>query len=527
VSYYNSGFPSESETKAHDFKPEFRTSLWAVPVAALLIPSLLAIGWIGPWIIFNTLATGHALVKQDWLLGLHSSTYIGGPAFWVIPALSFILALLVAINRKTDEGYSNDGYGRSRTIAPSTPTPPNLSRLNTFQIILALTCALFSIGLFIYHITTTAKSSAQYYDTSATIYTPSLKHPPVSLDAVIKDAHPSKTCALVGTSDVPNCIKVATLPSFIHPPSATTLLADFAAVTLPRGAAQLPSSLMLESTPTPTYSVIIDGSGTRVHAQGIEQLRNAKLSACTFAGPNKLDSAISGHDINSFDNQVADHNLSLVFNNKDIWGYCDRTRPVLIVPVSKQVTYHSAVVVAPAGVLVVTGSPSGAPKVHYEPHPKNIPGPVYPRSIANTQRTSLNWSAGRANNADQAFGYEPLATVKGTPSANYLEESTTNHHLYWVTPLTTDRYDPQSIIAYTVVRADKVTTGHLNPISLYVRTKATKPLYPTPTTLVTNLNGNIEIRTFLPKTDGCGRSPKELSHAKLTYCINLLTKYLH
>jgi hypothetical protein len=431
----------------------------------------------------------------------------------------------VAVGIKANEGHvDTDAWSRRRLAVP---VPPNLARLNTFQVLLTLSCALLSIGLFINHVSSTAKSSAQYYDTVATIYTPSLKHVPASLDALVKDAHPSATCALVGISDVPNCIKVAQLPSFIHTPSATSLLAAFSNVTLPKGAAQLPSSLTLETTSTPTYSVIIDGSGAHVPAQGIEQLRNGKLSACTFTGPNKLNAAISGTARNSFPNRVSNYNLSLTFNNKDIWGYCSATRPVLVVPVTKQVTYGSAVLTAPAGVLVVTGSPSGSPKVVYEPHPRGIPGPVYPRSIATTQRTSLNWSDGRGNNANHTFGYEPLATVKGTPSANYLEESTSNHHLYWVTPLTTDRYDPQSITAYTVVRADRVTIARLNPISLYVLTKPTKPLYPTPTTLVTNINGGIEIRSFPTKTDGCGTSPKQLSHAKLTYCINLLSKYLH
>jgi hypothetical protein len=70
---------------------------------------------------------------------------------------------------------------------------------------------------------------------------------------------------------------------------------------------------------------------------------------------------------------------------------------------------------------------------------------------------------------DGGFGYVPTdASAQEGNTSDYLLRDTATGHLEWVTPLTLRDSSSQLFVAYAISDADAVTSGSLNPLSIYV-----------------------------------------------------------
>jgi hypothetical protein len=190
---------------------------------------------------------------------------------------------------------------------------------------------------------------------------------------------------------------------------------------------------------------------------------------CTFSGRYELNRALNGARSNSLSNYIAEKYPSLIYSESDVWGYCKGSQPIVVFPVSTQLHYRTQTVNTPAGVLIMTGSRSGTPSLSYHANAANLPGPVYSTSIADSQLDQSSWAVGRMLRTRAQFGYEPTtAAAQNGNVSDYLLRSNTDGHTYWVTPLTLRGSASQLFVAYSMVRADTVRAGHLNPYRIYV-----------------------------------------------------------
>lgn len=121
----------------------------------------------------------------------------------------------------------------------------------------------------------------------------------------------------------------------------------------------------------------------------------------------------------------------------------------------------------------------GDPSLTYQPtvRPGEYPDQVYPESVAVAQVDATTWAAGRGelDNSGFGFGLTSVDTNASNPG-EYVLRSDTDGHFYFVTPLTPRNSGSQAVIAYAVERADEVTSGRLNPVSIYVQSDSADPV---------------------------------------------------
>lgn len=195
------------------------------------------------------------------------------------------------------------------------------------------------------------------------------------------------------------------------------------------------------------------------------------VETCRFTGKYAMRKALHGKLGQSLLDEIADYNKSLFFDEQDMWGYCDGKRPVIVIPVKTWNGYGHRATWYSAGVLTVTGSSSGKAQIR---HIKNatsaqFPGPVYPVSLAASQREETQWMAGIWNNWFRDFGYETTDVhSQAGNTSEFLLKSKKDGHLYWVTPLTARASDSQLVTAYSLIRADKANKGTFNALRIYV-----------------------------------------------------------
>lgn len=468
------GTETETDAKSINMK-RLRFALISIVAIWAVVPFLITI-W---WAVIAIIMSGFGGMKQDFWLTIHTNANVGGPTFWVWFTFCAFLSIGVAINL-----WSRDS-GKSR--GPYTRRNPYTRRYQQEQwsttpgkALSATTAVLVMIGLFmsISLAWNADKNVSRYYASATTFYAPNIANPPASLAALFKGASKPSSghCALTGAADVPSCVKQATLPQAGFYPRVSSLAG--AKVVMQRTSGSSQNVDLLENTLTylngngknGTWSGVRDGSGAFQPTEGVvEWTGTGNPTECYFGGRDKLSVAINGTKMNSLTNRMHNAYPELYWQDSDIWGYCNAAhRPVLVFPVAKQVHNLSAVVSAPAGVITVGGSSSGAPTMHYASHAANMPGPVYPETIAAQQRTASNWAAGRANEDRGLFGFEPSNSQANASNASeYLLKSKADGHDYWVTPLTLVNSKSQLFIAYAVTRADTVNAGHLNSFAVY------------------------------------------------------------
>jgi hypothetical protein len=330
------------------------------------------------------------------------------------------------------------------------------------------------------------KREASYYTGATVFYAPGLNPAPSSLRALTATARRApagRGCDYVGTADVPSCIRIGTLPDFdwsartASYEAASTIMSDSSALAsgvnvMTATVHYLPGAAAGQGV----WTAVLDGSGTRpTEGVAVWNGESNTVSICQFEGQDNFDRAFGGSGGDSLRNLIAQRFGSLTYIDHDVSGFCRGSgaaaRPVIVIPVERQIGWQQRTVLQPAGILVVTGSPSGDPVIAYQPTVRagEFPEQVYPESVEEDQLAAAEWAAGRGNMDNAGFGF--ALTSVDTNSFNpggYVLRSATDGHLYFVTPLTPNNSGSQAVVAYAVERADEVTAG-LNPLMIYVQ----------------------------------------------------------
>ncbi|MFD8598004.1 hypothetical protein ACFV1L_23650 [Kitasatospora sp. NPDC059646] len=314
-------------------------------------------------------------------------------------------------------------------------------------------------------------------------------------------------CDLVGTADVPACVKNAPMPDFDFEArtasyaAATKALTDSAGLSsgvhlmghslhyLPdakdtQGTQSAKDAQAAQAARGGVWTAVLDGSGEQpMEGVAVWDGRSNSVVSCAFRGDHAFGRAFGGTGAVSLRNLLAERFPDLVYSEQDIWGYCDgpdpRTaEPVVVISVARQTAFKQRTVVAPAGVLVLRGSKDGRPDMTYRPQvaPGELPGAVYPASVVRSQIREVQWLGGRGAKDDRGFGFSHTsAATNATNPGEFLLRSKADGHLYYVTPLVPRESSSQLVVAFAVLQADRVGDG-LNDLHVYVRADDAPPV---------------------------------------------------
>ncbi|GHF63306.1 hypothetical protein GCM10018790_46430 [Kitasatospora xanthocidica] len=437
--------------------------LW-MPLVAVLV-----------WLVKHLVFGGFGQQDQSYVLLLqqelfpHGSVLDATPLFWVWVAVG-LCGTVGAFGYVAQE--SGAGFGGWRV------------RLTLTLTVLAVVGSLVRVGTGLWD---DDKDAGRYYAAATVLDIPAGgAGTPRSVLPVTEHtrAGDGRRCDLVGTADVPACVKTEPMPDFDFEArtasyaAATKALTDSAGLT--SGVHLMGHSLHYlpdASQGGGVWTAVLDGSGEQpMEGVAVWDGRSNSVATCAFRGDHAFGRAFSGSGAVSLRNLLSERFPDLVYSDQDIWGYCDgadpRTaRPVVVISVARQTGWRQRTVLEPAGVLVLRGSPDGRPDTTYraEVEPGALPGAVYPASVVRAQIHEVQWLGGRGAKDDRGFGYAhtSAATNAGNPG-EFLLRSKEDGHLYYVTPLVPRESSSQLVVAFAVLQADR-TGGGLNDLHVYVR----------------------------------------------------------
>jgi hypothetical protein len=196
-----------------------------------------------------------------------------------------------------------------------------------------------------------------------------------------------------------------------------------------------------------------------------------RVETCRFTGDYALNRAFSAMWGKDLWNSVASSYPTFYYNESDMWGYCDGDEPIIVIPGVHLGFTDMQSVDETAGVLTIQGSRIGTPivKFYADVEPGEFPGPVYPQRMVNHQREALDWGAGYWQSVNEHFGFDSTSVEsQAGNNTNYLMKNEGDGRLYWVTPLKPQSTDSQTLIAYSMIPADEVSSRMLNPQIVYV-----------------------------------------------------------
>jgi len=167
----------------------------------------------------------------------------------------------------------------------------------------------------------------------------------------------------------------------------------------------------------------------------------------------------------------------VIIRDSDAYGWCDGTTPMIAVPFTRY-TGWLPVTEVPGGVAVYNGL-TGDLTVTTEVKSGDLPGPVFPQSLAEKLRQStaatgtgfLDYLFGRAGWTQVKNDYTVLddGTQVSDPNQGNNADfmlATTDGTSQMVTPLTI-RGRATSVMAVGTVDADRLTAGQVNPYTIY------------------------------------------------------------
>jgi hypothetical protein len=324
------------------------------------------------------------------------------------------------------------------------------------------------------------KDLARYYAPSTVFYSPATSgtDTPPSLARLLTGRDGSDaTCAAVGAADVPSCVRLGTLAESGWDPRVSSYNGAVYALSRSSGDTQnvsLDTATVNYLNPwrglPARWSGVLDGTGISQGMGGVAEWDGSHVTTCQFTGRYAIDRSFGGTNMADLPDYLAQQYPGLRWTIGDVWGYCSGSEPVVVIPVTKMVRFQSRTVNTSAGIIVVTGT-SGKTSLRYESSVKAgvLPGPVYPRSLVDTQLGAAAWAAGRGSMNNGGFGYVPTSSsAQEGHVSDYLLRSKDTGRLEWVTPLTLRRSSSQLFVAYAVSEADAVTSGQLNQLSIYV-----------------------------------------------------------
>ncbi|MFD8478462.1 hypothetical protein [Kitasatospora sp. NPDC059673] len=358
------------------------------------------------------------------------------------------------------------------------------ARLAVSVVLLALVGSLVRAGTGVWD---NDKDAGRFYAASTVLDVPAGgAAAPRSVLPVTQHSRPGDgtRCDLVGTADVPACVKTASMPDFDFEARTASYAAATKALTdsagLSSGVHLMNHSLHYlpgAASGGGAWTAVLDGSGEQpMEGVAVWDGKSNSVASCAFRGDHAFDRAFGGTGAVSLRNLLAEKFPGLVYSDQDIWGYCDgpdpRTaQPVVVISVARQLAWKQRTVVAPAGVLVLRGSSDGKPDVTYraQVEPGELPGAVYPASVVRSQIHEVQWLGGRGAKDDQGFGFaHTSAGTNATNPGEFLLRSKADGHLYYVTPLVPRESSSQLVVAFAVLQADRAGGG-LNDLHVYVR----------------------------------------------------------
>lgn len=154
------------------------------------------------------------------------------------------------------------------------------------------------------------------------------------------------------------------------------------------------------------------------------------------------------------------------YDDGDVYAYCDDDTPMIVVPLKALsgfwtptwTVFGAAVYDGSTGLLSVLTDTS------------EVPGPVYPQSLAKTQREALTALGSFEDAFFARSGYEDTHADTDDPNRGNTSEFSLRfdgkNEAAFVTPLT-PRGDSTSIIAISVVDASTSKAGTRNPLNIY------------------------------------------------------------
>jgi hypothetical protein len=362
------------------------------------------------------------------------------------------------------------------------------------KIISIIAGVIAALGLFcMINILWNNKDLPSYYNQSTKFVVSDIDNPPAGLQKLLEGARVTNgnECERIGKHDVPSCISAgefptdgwenrgASLAGAVRVMKQTTgqsqnvdLLNDTLAYIYPNADAPIPEG---DNVSDGRWTAIRDGSNLGTPTESIVEWDGTNRPVtCKFEGDFELNRAFRGERSNNFPNLIAEKFPTRRFNRSDVYGYCDHEHgdePIIVVPMYQNVRYRNRSVATPAGVLLIHGSPSGDPRFEFKTSVKDgeVPGPVYPLSIAETQREEHTWAAGRQYRDRNKFGFDPTKAASQTSNTTeFLLRSRQDGRTYWVSPLTPRGSNSQLVLAYAVIPADTVNGGQLNELTIYV-----------------------------------------------------------
>jgi hypothetical protein len=294
-------------------------------------------------------------------------------------------------------------------------------------------------------------------------------NPPGSLTRLTETTEPDGNgCDLGSWNDMPGCINEGAYNYTWEPRVASATGAKIAMINSGGG---IPNTSIWESTLTYVYSksggedhwtVIRNGSKSTPLHSVVEWNGKREIHVCRFTGPNAIDEAFDGHWGHNLRDTLAKKYTDLFFEDSDMYGFCDgakRDKPVIVIPVTEIEPFRTRWTSRAAGVIVITGSPEGKPVITHDREVKTgeYPGPVYPASLAKTQREQIDYIAGKWSNWQYSFGYQTTTASSqvGNEGEYQLRDKKTKR-IYWVTPLKVRESTDQILVAYSVISADEV-----------------------------------------------------------------------
>lgn len=246
-----------------------------------------------------------------------------------------------------------------------------------------------------------------------------------------------------------------------------------------RAASQVTSNGTLNDT---TYLADRGTFGTAVAAQGafagyaqvVEQsidldTGTIETTSCEF-DRSRAAMRLGGLLRHSLDRQIiAAAGYGTTFDPGDSYAYCDGDRPVVVVPLTRYtglVGPHRV----PAGVALYDGHTG---QVTVDRDPTDVPGPVYPLSLAEQQRQSLHTADGWWRYMVGQAGY----ALPASPSPDGGEGNVSEYNLAladgsgaeYVSSLV-PLQDGTRVVAVAAVPSTHVTAGELNPLTVTVLT---------------------------------------------------------
>ncbi|WP_157845359.1 hypothetical protein [Kitasatospora phosalacinea] len=449
----------------------WRNALLGLAVWWLWLPLLAFLVWFVKHVVFG----GFGQQDQSYRLLIERQFFPRGgpldaaPLFWICVAVGFAVST-VAVRYVAEE--SGTGHGRWR------------ARLATALVVLAVLGSLLRAGAGLWD---DDKDAGRFYARSTVLDVPAGgAATPRSVLPVTEHGRPGdgQRCDLVGTSDVPACVKTAPMPDFDFEARTASYAAAAKALTdsagLTSGVHLLGHSLHYlpgAADGAGSWTAVLDGSGEQpMEGVAVWDGSSNAVASCGFHGDHAFGRAFDGTGAVSLRNLLAERYPGLVYSDQDVWGYCDgpdvRTaQPVVVISVARQTGWKQRTVLAPAGVLVLKGSADGRPDIAYRPTaaPGDLPGAVYPASVVRSQIHEVQWLGGRGAKDDRNFGYDHTsAAANATNPGEFLLRSKADGHLYYVTPLVPRESSSQLVVAFAVLQADRVGDG-LNDLHVYVR----------------------------------------------------------